>query len=118
MEMSKIRSQKYYKRIFAFITAGILLVVMFFALAVYINVEKIVLDNHFQTDRKLLGQMRHYIQNMDEIIKNLCLSIYFDPDVEYLLEQPDLDMLSVYKTTGKLRTSIVSTNPFVHSIYP
>ena len=112
-----LKIKKYRTRIFLWITSLMIILTTVFSTVIYLNVEKTILDNEFETNQKILNQMKYNIDYMDEMVKNLCLSTYYDEDVISLMNYIDDETYEQMSIVNKLSNSVVASNSYVHSIY-
>jgi len=107
-----IRSRIYLLRILL----SFMLVVMMLvgsSILFYYNSQSKVLAMQADSDRKLLTQINYNIENMNNIIKTLAMSIYYDNDLVAL--KSGSDFLQSLTKLEKLN-QLVTFSPFLHSI--
>jgi hypothetical protein len=112
-----LKIKKYRTRIFLWVTSLMIILTTVFSTVIYLNVEKSILDNEYETNQKILNQMKYNIDYMDEMVKNLCLSTYYDEDVISLMNYSDDETYEQMSIVNKLSNSVVASNSYVHSIY-
>ena len=112
-----LKIKKYRTRIFIWITSVMIISTIVFSTVIYLNVEKSVLGNEYDNSQKILNQMKFNIDFMDEMVKNLCLSTYYNEDVKSLMNYIDEETYDQMSIIVKLSNSVVASNPYVHSIY-
>ncbi len=78
--------------------------------------EKAVMENTFQNNQKILYLVKYSIDYMDEMVKNLCMSVYLNREVVPLITNADTDFVDSINTINKLKASVVDTNTCLHSI--
>lgn len=118
MDLKKvIRTTKYLNRIYIWITTTILLVLLIFSVIVYKNVEKTVLQNEYQSNQKFLYQVKYNIDYMDEMIKNFCISAYFNNDIVSLMSGKEIGFEDLVIKINRIKSSVVNYSSFVHSVY-
>lgn len=106
------KSRKYLQRIIAsFMLVVVILIVT--SIFLYFNAQNKVFSMQHETDRKLLTQMNYNIENMNDIIKNLAVSLFNDDDLIALKSGADIDQ-SIMKLDRLNR--IVSDSPYLDSI--
>lgn len=114
---SFLRTKKYSTKIFLWITSLMLVSTAVLSTVVYLNVESTVFGNEYETSQKILSQMKYNIDYMDEMVKNLCLSTYYNEDVKSLMNLSDDETFEQMSIINKLSNSVVASNSFIHSIY-
>lgn len=108
---------KYLSRIYLWVATAIVVIVSIFSAIVYYNVDKMVMQNEYKTNRKILNQVRYNIEYMDDMIKNLCLATYLNSDTISMMFGENLSYDELAMKINKIRTSIVDVNPYIDSIY-
>lgn len=117
MKILKIlRTKKYRTRIFLWITSVMMITTILFSTIIYINAEKTVMNNEYESSQKFLKQMKFNIDFINDMVKNLCLSTFYSRDVQSLMNFTGEETFEQIEIMGKLSSSI-SSNPYVQSIY-
>lgn len=111
------KENKYFKTMLLWITIVTVITVIVYSSVLYINIEKIVLREHYRMNQVSLAQVKYNVQYMNEMIRNLCLSIYFDKDVKYLISKNEEDLYNVSMIISRLKNSLLFTYPFIDSVY-
>jgi AraC-like DNA-binding protein/uncharacterized protein YneF (UPF0154 family) len=110
------RSRKYLQRILLYVCLVMVLLVVFSSYTVYYNAEKTVLNMQYEANKKVLGQMNYNISNMNEMIQNLAISVFFDHDmVPMMYGKEDGDFFDLTRSIIKINTAVASTS-FLDSI--
>lgn len=112
-----LKIKKYRTRLFLWITSLMIISITVFSSVIYLNVEKTVLGNEVETSQKILNQMKYNIDYMDEMVKNLCLSTYYNDDVKSLMNLTEDETYEQMSIINKLSNSVIASNPYVQSIY-
>lgn len=112
-----LRSKKYLSRIYLLVATAMFFIVTIFSFFVYRNAELTVLQNQYESAEKVLYQVKYNINLMDEMVKNLCLTTYFNNDIKAIMSYNKEEMYDIISKINNLKTSVVDTNSFVHSIY-
>lgn len=110
------RKRKYQTRIYAWITTVMVFLTTLFSTVVYLKVENTVFSNEYDTNQKILNQMKFNIDYMDEMVKNVCLSSYYNDDVKSLMNLTDDETFEQMSIINKLSNSVVASNSYIHSI--
>ncbi|WP_135547952.1 helix-turn-helix domain-containing protein [Paenibacillus cymbidii] len=97
-----------------------ILLLLFLFLAVssitqYYNSKRTLLDIQDEANRNVLSQVNYNIEYMNELVKNLAISLYFDADSISLLNSPQIDILELTPKLNRL-DKVVAYSSFVHSI--
>ena len=117
--MNLIRSRRYLSKITIWVAAALLIAILVFAAVIYFSAERTVLENTNETNRQVLFQIEYNITNMDEMIKNIALSTFFNENAKALMYE-SIDTDNLYRAiTGmdNLRKSLLNINSYIHSLY-
>lgn len=111
-------SRSYQKRIILWITASTTLIVIISTLVIYWTVHKVFLNKEYQTNKEILSQMKYNTEFMDKTITNICLYMYSNTDLSFLMnstsKEIDINELSV--RLGKVAGSAILSNNYIQSI--
>ncbi len=107
---------KYLSRIYLWVAAATVVIVTIFSAIIYYNVDKMVMQNENNMNKKILSQVRYNIEYMDEIIKNLCLTTYLNSDTISMMFGDHFEYDELAMKINKLRTSVVGMNTYVDSV--
>jgi AraC-like DNA-binding protein len=119
VRLKLIRSGRYLSKITMWVAIALFIAILFFAAILYFSVERTVLENTNESNRQVLYQMEYNINNMDEMIKNITLSTFFNENAMALMHE-SFDTDDLYKAiTGmdNLRKSLLNINSYIHSTY-
>ncbi|BBH19487.1 hypothetical protein Back11_08320 [Paenibacillus baekrokdamisoli] len=111
------KQRSYLRKIYLWITLAILLPLILFAIIAFFQVEKAVLDNEYEANKKILYQVKYNINMMDDMIVNSVLSMYYNPEISSLIYNNQVDYADTLNELNKIKTSVLNINPFIHSIY-
>ncbi|MFD0693608.1 AraC family transcriptional regulator [Paenibacillus sp. GCM10027628] len=111
------KRNKYFTRIFIWITCITLLIISSFSALIYFNVENKVLNREYENSQKVLLQMKYNIDYLDSMIRNLTLSTYSNNDVKALMYLNESETFENLKILNNLNNTLVANNPFIQSIY-
>ncbi|WP_018756861.1 AraC family transcriptional regulator [Paenibacillus terrigena] len=109
--------RSYFRKIYQWVILAMLLPLILFALIALVKVEQAVLDNEYQSNKKILYQVKYNINLMDDMIVNSILSMYYKPEIMPLIFSQHVEFADMLREVNKIKTSIIGTNPFIHSIY-
>lgn len=112
-----LKTKKYRTRIFLWITSVMMIFIIMFSALIYLNVEKTVLSNEYESSQKILNQMKYNINFLDQMVKNLCLSTYYNNDIKNLMNYAEEETYEQMNVINKLSNSVVASNPYIQSIY-
>jgi hypothetical protein len=88
-----LKSRVYLQRILlSFMLVVVMLIVT--AVVLYLNAQNKVLSMQDEADRKLMTQMNYNIENMNQIVKDLAISLYNDEDLIHWRIEHNWDLLS------------------------
>ncbi|WP_168121594.1 helix-turn-helix domain-containing protein [Paenibacillus sp. HB172176] len=107
-----LRSRKYLQRILLSFMLVVIILVMT-SVILYFNAQSKVFSMQNDADQKLLTQINFNIENMNEIVKELAVSLFNDEDMIALKSGADFkqSILKLEKLNG-----LVATSPYLHSI--
>lgn len=117
MQFKNKKNRKYLRKIYLWIALGMLLPLILFASIAFINVQKSMLDNEYQANKKILYEVKFNINFMDDMIVNTILSMSYNSEISSLLYNDSIDFPQMLNEINKLKTQVIGTNPFIHSIY-
>lgn len=111
----KYSSRKYLMRIWLTlaISANALLIVS--GWTIYANSEKTVLRVQDEANAKVLSQVNYNIDYMNELVRNMTISLFFDPDGIYLLNSHEISKANLYPKIARLE-KLANTSSFLDSI--
>lgn len=112
-----IRPKKYLNKIYLWVTLGMFLVLVVFSGISYYTVQNEILKNEYTANKKILNQIKFNINYMDDMLVSLCFTTYYNSNVRNLINNQNIDFGEVAKEIETIKTSIINTNPFIHSIY-
>ncbi len=96
---------------------GMILVLLFFSFLSYYTFQNEVIKNEYSANKKILNQIKFNINYMDDMLVSLCFSLYYNPNIRRLKDGVNIDFTEAARDIDTVKTSIVNTNPFIHSIY-
>ncbi|MFS0725267.1 helix-turn-helix transcriptional regulator [Paenibacillus sp. 1P07SE] len=113
--LGHIAGRKYLQRIFFYFNlsmAGLLLIT---ALSFYLFSRETVLETQREANQKVLSQIKHNINYIHDIVRNLGIVASLDQSIIYLMNASEPDPVMKFQTLRKLDTLADSTS-FVDSI--
>lgn len=108
--------RSYYKKIFFFMLAFVMVVVLPFAVFLYKVSQENMLDNINQSNERVLRQMKFNYTYYAENISALCLSTFFRYDVKSVMYNNEPDYNQLYLTIRNLKDNILQSQPSLTSI--
>ncbi|MEK8128273.1 AraC family transcriptional regulator [Paenibacillus filicis] len=111
------KPNKYFTRIFIWITCITMIIISSFSALIYFHVENKVLNREYENSQKVLLQMKYNIDYLDTMIRNLTLSTYSNNDVKALMYLNEKETFEHLKVLNNLNSTLVANNPFIQSIY-
>jgi len=75
-----------------------------------------MIQNEYASNSKILVQIKHNIELMDQLITNLCRYLYVSSDVAAVMYAHEEDMADIATRLNKTVSSVASANPHFHSI--
>lgn len=88
-----------------------------FSGVIYLNVENTVRNGEYESNLKVLNQMKFNIEFLDKMVKNICLSTYYNEDGRTLMNFIGEETYEQMNIINKFSNSIVASNPYIQSIY-
>lgn len=114
------RNKRYMVRILVLTTLGILLILSFFAAALYYNLGKELTKNELNSATKLIKQIEFNFESIEDVITGLAVRTFFSSEVTNLmyLDQNKFDYVEyVEKSNNIVRDDVTIMERFIHSIY-
>lgn len=110
------KSRKYLQRILLYVSLVMSLLVVVSSVTIYYNAQKTLVDMQYQANRKVLAQMDYNISYMNEMIKNMAISVFFDNDmIPIMYGDEDSNYFDLSRSILKINTTVASTT-FLESI--
>jgi len=113
----KLKSNKYMLRIYFFVFIAFFILVTVFSAVMINNIGSIIIENENNNNQKILTQLKSNIEFMDNTIKNICSYLYSSNDVIFIMYDNNPDITELVVKINKLKKTLTSTNPFIHSLY-
>ncbi|PYI51934.1 AraC family transcriptional regulator [Paenibacillus flagellatus] len=113
--LRKYRERKYFMRIILSINLLIVSFMLVSLLSAYWYSEKISLDMQKEANEKVLSQINYNISYMNETVKNVAISLFYDNDMAHLLYSSQMDRFEDLTRINKLNKTF-AYNSFIHSI--
>lgn len=116
MKILKIfKSRKYFQRILITNTLIVVLFLIVFSSVLYYYSKNKALELQQDASRKILNQVNYNIDNLNETVKNLTFSTYYQSDITVLMNNKDIEIFEKYNKLRSLE-NIAAANPYVQSI--
>ncbi|MFF2090058.1 helix-turn-helix domain-containing protein [Paenibacillus sp. NPDC058174] len=109
------RSRKYLQRILWSLIAFIVAILCVFASTLYWNMKSSTLRIQTEANRKVLAQVKYNVEYMDEILKNLMMSLYFDNEVIPILYSKTFSYEDIAIKLAKL-DKVADSSTYLYSI--
>lgn len=109
--------QTFFRKMYLSMTLAMLLPLTLFGIVAYFNAESAILGNEYQSNKKILSQVKYNIDYMNDVILNSVISFYSNANLQTIMYNSNPDFYEIIQEINKLQTSIVNTNPFIDSIY-
>jgi len=110
-----LRSRKYLQRILLSLALFAVFVLVVYSVFMYVNMRTAVLKTLSEANEKVLSQVQYNVSYMDEIAKNMTMSLFFDNEVIPLLYGKNFDYGDISFKLWKL-DKIVDSSTYLHSI--
>jgi len=109
------KSKKYLLRILVSVTLLIVAILVFAASALQFNAERSAVRMQQEADRKVMNQIQFNVSYMTDVLKNLALSLYLDPNIAPLFTLRDPGEMATIRSMNTLKQAYLSSS-FLHSI--
>lgn len=109
------RSRKYLLRILLSISLLMSVMLIVSSILQYYNSRQMVLEKQLEMNRKILYQVEYNINYMNELVKTMTMSMYFDPDTIALMNSRTFDIFDLSPKLNRLYKN-VNSSAFIHSI--
>lgn len=109
------RSKKYLTRLLLSVIVLIVAVLVFASSALQYNAERNALRMQQESNRKVMNQIQYNIASTTDVMNNLVVSLFMDPNIMPLFTVRDADALAVIRSMNSLKQAYLSS-PFLHSI--
>lgn len=110
-----IKSKKYFVKLLLTISGVIALFLIITLVALSYRMERKVMQIQHQSDQKVLSQIQYNVDYMNEIVKNLAVSTYFEPNTINLMHASSLSMADLSPRVLQLE-KIVNGSSFLKAI--
>ncbi|WP_158289726.1 helix-turn-helix domain-containing protein [Paenibacillus flagellatus] len=108
-------TRKYLRRLLATMIVIMVALVTSSSLLLYFKSERTVLHMQSEANLKILSQIDYNIASMNESVKNMAISVFFDTDTIPLLYGADENVFELPSKLLKL-DHLASSNPYLHAI--
>ncbi len=109
------RSRKYLQRLIVSLIVFVVLVLCVFAFTLYWNMKDGTMRQQQEANRKVLAQIKYNVGYMDEILRNLMMSLYFDHEATSLLHNQQFSYGDVAIKLARL-DKLADSSTYLHSI--
>lgn len=109
------KSKKYLTRMLLSVSVLMMAVLIFASLALQYNAERSSVRMQQDSSRKVMNQIQYNVSYMTEVLNNLALSLYLDPNIMPLFTLPSYDEMTVIRSMNSLKQAYLSSS-FLHSI--
>ncbi|MEK8127157.1 helix-turn-helix domain-containing protein [Paenibacillus filicis] len=113
--LARFRSRKYLRRMLLSLIVFVVMVLCVFASTLYWNMKNAALHIQTEANRKVLAQVKYNVEYMDEILKNLMMSLYFDNEVIPILYSKTFSYEDIATKLAKL-DKVADSSTYLHSI--
>lgn len=112
---SIFRSRKYLQSLLLSFIVFVVAILSVFASVLYWSMKSAAIRIQTEANRKVLAQMKYNAEYMDEILKNLTMSLYFDNEVIPMLYGRTLNYGDIATKLAKL-DKVADSSTYLHSI--
>lgn len=109
------KSKKYLQRIILTVSTLVLLLVSGFAYTVFFYAQNIIVGIQKDANDKVLSQINYNIDYMNEVVRGIAVSLYFDNDVIPLMTAGSPDQVDLLTRRNKV-DKFADYTPFIDSI--
>jgi AraC-like DNA-binding protein len=114
MYILKKKVSKTFLRILEYVTIAMLLIVIFFSNVLYSNFQKTGLDITYDYNKKILSQLSYNIGYVNEVVRNFCITQFFNTDIRQLMVSKQVSDFDTQKLINRFNNVVMSNN-YVHS---
>lgn len=115
MMLVQFRSRKYLQRIVWTLIVFIVAILCVFASTLYWKMKQSTMHIQMEANRKVFAQVKYNVEYMDEILKNLMMSLYFDNEVIPILYSKTFSYGDIAIKLAKL-DKVADSSTYLHSI--
>lgn len=113
------KKRSYFREIYLGISLSFIVLQIVFSIAVSIQTSRSITEDNYRLNRQMFSQMNYNVSQSDDTIRNLCKNLYFDPDIEQMMnsvmEEDHLyDWIMRFE---QICSPLQLSNPEIHSIY-
>jgi AraC-like DNA-binding protein len=109
-------AKTYFMKMVLWISMAILIIIVVLSTVVYINSQKLFVQNQYSANQKILYQVKYNMKFMDQTISSLSNSLYLNSDVMAIMYAKQENIVDVANRLNKVSSSVTSANPYIHSI--
>lgn len=109
------KSRTYLIRMLVSVNVLTIAVLAFASLALQYNAERSAVRMQQEASRKVMNQIQYNVSYMTEVMNNLAVTLYMDPNIMPLFTLPSYDELTVIRSMNSLQQAYLSSS-FLHSI--
>lgn len=109
------KSKKYLTRMLLSVSVLMIAVLVFASLALQYNAERSSVRMQQDSSRKVMNQIQYNVSYMTEVLNNLAVSLFMDPNISPLFTLPSYDEMTVIRSMNSLKQAYLSSS-FLHSI--
>lgn len=109
------KSKKYLTRLLLSVSVLMIAVLVFASLALQYNAERSSVRMQQDSSRKVMNQIQYNVSYMTEVLGNLAVSLFMDPNISPLFTLPSYDEMTVIRSMNTLKQAYLSSS-FLHSI--
>lgn len=110
-------NRKFYKKILLWTIVVSTSVIIIFSTSLYYKIKDNHLNNEYEANKKVLYQVMFNINYIDDIVSNIGIPLFLSPQITSIMYNNEVDVNDLYNELNMIKTNILSTTPFIKTIY-
>jgi AraC-like DNA-binding protein len=106
----------YFAKMVLIVSTAILIVVVVLSTAAYINAQNVLNKNEYDSNQKILYQIKYNIELMDQAVINLSKYLYVSSDITSVMYAEKENIVDVSIKLNRILSSLMSSSPYFHSM--
>lgn len=114
--MKRLNKYTYHQKLIFVLSAFILLLCIPYTLFLYDSSKERIVNTIKNANDQNLQQVKYSYSTFNDMIENLCFSVYLDTDSQLLMYSPNVTTAEAVQKMQQFRTTFLNIYPSVHSI--
>ena len=113
------KGRTYFRGIYLGISLSFIALEIAFSITISVQTNQSIAEDNYRLNRQMFSQMNYNISQSDDTIRNLCKNLYFDPDIEQMMNSvmKEEDIYDWIMRFDNVCRPLQLSNPEIHSIY-